>query len=91
MGSIPATDGTPSSLPWGSPLSSAEILDPWAWHVVEEEAWEPELLGSILTHLVLSLNPVHSRPSSSSPSTSKQFAGKKARRVDPMPRVVEGP
>jgi len=56
MGSIQLQMALPSSLPWGSLLSSAENLDPWAWHI-EEEAWEPELLGSFLTHLVLSLNP----------------------------------
>ena len=34
------------------------LLKTWIpWHVVEEESWEPELLGSFLTHLVLSLNP----------------------------------
>ena len=56
MGSIQLQMTLPSSLPWGSLLSSAENLDPWAWYA-EEEAWEPELLGSFLTHLVLPLNP----------------------------------
>lgn len=47
----------PSLPSLGSPPSFSENLGPWAWQVVEEEAWEPELLGSFLIHLVLSLNP----------------------------------
>lgn len=44
---IPATDSPALSLfPGGSPLSFSENLGPWAWQVLEEEAWEPELLGS---------------------------------------------